>query len=96
MVGCSVGGDVREVAWLTFAKLAIQPAIVWWLAYRVFELEGILPMIAVLQAALPTGVPVFILAQHYNMFVARSNAAVVVSTALSILTLPALLILLGQ
>jgi predicted permease len=96
MVGCSVKGDTREIAWLVFAKLALQPVIVWWLAYRVFELEGILPAIATLQAALPTGVPVFILAQHYNTFVARSNAAVVISTALSVVTLSGLLILLGQ
>lgn len=92
MVGCSIKGDTREIAWLVFAKLAVQPVIVWWLAYSVFELEGILPAIAVLQAALPTGVPVFILAQHYNTFVARSNAAVVVSTAVSVFTLSGLLI----
>ncbi len=43
-------------------------------------------------AALPTGVPVFVLAQQYGVFVNRSNAAIVISTVLSLATLTALLI----
>jgi malonate transporter len=81
MVGCTVKGEAAEIT--------------WWLAYHVFELDGILPAVAVLQAALPTGVPVFILAQQYGVFVARSNATIVISTALSVATLSALLIVLG-
>ncbi len=94
MVGGSVKGEAREVGWLVFAKLVLHPIITWWLAYYVFELEGILPVIAVLQAALPCGVPVFVLAQQYATFVARSNAVIVLSTVLSIFTLSALLIFL--
>ncbi len=94
MVGCSVKGDGREISWLVFMKLAVHPLITWWLAYHVFELEGILPAVAVIQAALPAGVPVFVLAQQYQTFVARSNAAVVISTVLSAVTLSVLLSLL--
>ena len=94
MVGWSVKGDVTEVGWLVFAKLILHPLITWWLGYHVFELRGILPAIAVLQAALPSGVPVFILAQDYKIFVARSSAVVAVSTALSVLTLSGLLVFL--
>ncbi len=94
MVGSSIEGDVREVGWLVFVKLALHPLITWWLAYHVFELEGILPAIAVIQAALPSGVPVFVLAQQYGTFVARANAVIVVSTAFSVFTLSALLIFL--
>lgn len=92
--GCSVKGEVKEISWLVFAKLLLHPLITFWLAYYVFELEGILPLIAILQAALPSGVPVFVLAQHYETFVNRSSAVIVVSTVLSILTLPAMFILL--
>ena len=49
---------------------------------------------AVIQAALPTGVPVFVVAQRYGTYVERSAAVVVVSTAISAFTLSALLILL--
>jgi len=95
MATCTVKGDMREVSWLVCVKLAIHPLITAWLAYGVFGLEGILPAIVVIQAALPCGGPVFVLAQHYNIFAARSNAVVVISTALSVITLTALLALLG-
>jgi predicted permease len=94
MAGCSIEGEAREIGWLVVAKLLLHPLITWWLAYRVFALEGILPAIAVLQAALPSGVPVFVLAQQYRTFVARSSAVIVLSTALSVVTLSALLALL--
>ena len=94
IAGCSVAGKTAEIGWLVCAKLFLHPLVTWWLAYRVFELEGILPAIAVLQAALPSGVPVFVLAQQYNTFVTRSNAVIVVSTMLSVLTLSGLLIFL--
>ena len=93
--GCSVKGEIREISWLIFAKLLLHPLITWWLAFHVFELEGILPVIAVLQAALPSGVPVFVLAQHYETFVTRSSAVIVGSTVVSILTLSAMFILLA-
>jgi malonate transporter len=93
--GCSVKGEVKEISWLVFVKLLLHPLITWWLAFYVFELEGTLASIAVLQAALPSGVPVFVLAQHYGTFVTRSSAVIVVSTVLSILTLSAMFILLA-
>jgi len=92
--GCSVRGETREISWLVFVKLLLHPLVTWWLAYHVFALDGILPAVAVLQAALPAGVPVFVLAQHYGIFVSRSSAVIVVSTVISLLTLPVLLMLL--
>ncbi len=94
VAGCSVKGEVGEIAWLVFAKLLLHPLITWWLAYRVFALEGILPAVAVIQAALPSGVPVFVLAQQYRSFVTRSSSVIVLSTALSVVTLSALLLVL--
>lgn len=91
---CSVKGELGEISWLVFAKLLLHPLITFWLAFYVFELEGILPLIAVLQAALPSGVPVFVLAQHYDSFVTQSSAVIVVSTVLSLLTLSLLLVML--
>jgi len=95
VAGCSVKGEIREIGWLVCAKLLLHPLITWWLAYRVFALEGVLPAVAVIQAALPCGVPVFVLAQQYKTFVARSSAVIVVSTALSMFTLSALLLFLA-
>ena len=47
IAGCSVHGATAEISWLVFAKLILHPLITWWLAYRVFELDGILPVVAV-------------------------------------------------
>lgn len=95
IAGCSVRGATAEITWLVCAKLLLHPLITWWLAYRVFELEGILPAVAVVQAALPSGVPVFVLAQQYRTFVSRSSAAIVISTAISVVTISTLFIFLG-
>ena len=89
-----VQADPREVTWLVFAKLIVQPLLTWWLAYQVFGLSGIWAAAAVIHAALPTGVPVFVVAQRYGSYVERSSAAVVISTAISVFTLSVLLILL--
>ena len=96
IAGCSVRGATAEISWLVFAKLLLHPLITWWLAYRVFELEGILPAVAVVQAALPSGVPVFVLAQQYKTFVTRSSAAIVISTTISVVTLSTLFIFLSR
>ena len=87
IVKCSVRGAHREVAWLTGAKLVLHPAITWAIGAWVFGLEGLLLTVAVLLAALPTGVPVFVLAQQVQRFTDRSAAVVVISTALSVGTL---------
>jgi hypothetical protein len=95
VAGCSVKGEAREIGWLVCVKLLLHPLITWWLAYRVFKLEGALPAIAVIQAALPCGAPVFVLAQQYKTFMTRSSAVIMVSTALSAFTLSALLLFLA-
>jgi malonate transporter len=91
--GCSVKGELKEISWLVLVKLFLHPLITWWLAFHVFQLNHTLAMIAVLQAALPSGVPVFVLAQHYGSFVTRSNAVIVLSTGISILSLSAFFLL---
>jgi malonate transporter len=95
IASCSIRGATLEISWLVFAKLILHPLITWWLAFRVFELEGVLPVIAVIQAALPSGVPVFVLAQQYKTFFTRSSAVIVLSTAISVLTVSVVFILIG-
>lgn len=89
-----VQADTKEVGWLVFVKLILQPLLTWWLAYHVFGLSGVWAAAAVIHAALPTGVPVFVVAQRYKTYVERSSAVVVVSTGLSVATLSVLLVLL--
>lgn len=96
MASATVKGERVEVAWVVLTKLVLHPLLTFWLAYSVLKLEEPLAAIAVIMAAVPTGVPVFILAQQYGAFVARSNAVIVVSTVLSVVTLTGLIAILGR
>jgi len=95
MVGRSVTAGMGEVAWLVAIKLLVHPALTWWLAFAVMEMDPTWAAAAVIQAALPTGALVFVLAQKYDIYVQRSTAAIMVSTVLSVVTLSALFVLLG-
>ena len=95
MAGRSFHTGMAEVSWLVALKLAVQPAITWWLAYRVLDMEPLWAAAAVILAALPTGVLVFVLAQQYDIYLQRSTAVIVVSTVVSVVTLSALFVGLG-
>ena len=71
-------------------KLVLQPIVVWLLA-KLFRLEALDVAVVTLAAALPIGMNAFITAQRYQIYVARSASAVVVSNVLSVLTLAAVL-----
>ena len=91
---CTVRGGAVEVGWLLLAKLALHPLVTWLLARWVFDLRGELLSLAVVLAALPTGAPVLVVAQRYGRLVDRATAAIVLSTAISMVTVSALLVLL--
>ena len=94
IAGCSIRGASTEISWLVGAKLILHPLITWWLAFHVFELSSLYAKVAVIQAALPSGVPVFVLAQQYQTFVTRSSAVIAISTAASVVTVSALFVFL--
>ena len=73
----------------------MQPAVTWWLAFKVIALPAVWAEAAVIQAALPTGALIFVIAQRYGVFVERSTAVIVLSTVLSIVTLSLTFFLLG-
>lgn len=91
LYGHSFSADVKEVAWLVFVKLLLNPLITWWLVNYVIVLDGFWASSAVLIAAIPTGALVFVFAQRYGVYVQRSAAVVMTTTMLSIITLSALL-----
>ncbi|MGC4016812.1 MAG: AEC family transporter [Luteolibacter sp.] len=72
---------------LIACKLLVQPLAAWWLATQVFRLPGTLPQQAVLLAALPTGTGPFMLAEFYHRHAAMTSRIIIVSTALSVMTL---------
>ena len=84
--------DIRKVAFkLTIAKLVLQPLLVAWLAFWVFDMPTELAMMAVFLAALPTGTGPYMLAEFYQRDALITAQTVLLSTVLSLLTLSLLL-----
>jgi len=68
-------------------KLLIHPIITWVLAAYVFKLPPFATYCATLLAALPTGTGPFMLAEHYGREAHSASGTILLSTALSPLTL---------
>ncbi len=99
-LGASLG--VREVAFdlrgplgaaglMSFTKLAVHPVLAWVMAVPVLGLDPFLAISAVIVAALPVGANVYIFAQHYDVAVPEASSAVLISTGISMVTIPVLL-----
>ena len=77
---------IQVAGWLTFCKLVIHPGAVALSALVLFPVEPFAAMVMISAAALPVAGNVYILAQHYNVAPQRVSAAILVSTAVSIVT----------
>lgn len=86
----AVRGALREAGLATLLKLLLLPALVWGLA-RLFGFGALPTAVAVLTAGMPTGANAFLLSRRTDTGAGASAGTVVVSTALSVLTLSALL-----
>lgn len=84
-----------EIGWLCALKLVVQPAATWILASALFHPEPLWAKAAVLLAGMPAGALVYVITRRYNVYYQRASAAVVLSTALSLFTLGALLAMMG-
>lgn len=90
LAGLSVAAAWRETLAIALLKLLALPALVWGLSI-VFALSPIEQAVAVTMTALPTGANAFILARRYATGADRSGSAVVLTTAISVLTLSVLI-----
>lgn len=76
-----------EVAlWLSFCKLILHPLFVAIAAIWVFPLDPYSAGVIIAASALPVAGNVYMLAQHYGVAPQRVSAAILVSTAISIIT----------
>jgi malonate transporter len=76
-------------------KLAVLPLVVWLAGRYLFTLDPMWLTVATLNAALPAGANVYLVAQLYRTGVGLATNAVVISTGASIFTLSVALLLLG-
>jgi predicted permease len=89
-----IAGAIGEAAVGTILKLGIHPILVWVLATHVFTVDPLWRDVAVILAALPVGVNVYLMAQRYESGVAPAATTILVSTGLSVGTVGVVLWLL--
>ena len=89
-----ISSGISEVSYMTFFKLLIHPAAIWFATTRLFDVDPLWASVAILGAALPVAANVFIVAEQYDTYVERVSSAILVSTAISVVTVSALLTIL--
>lgn len=82
---------LQVAGWLTFCKLVLHPAFVAFAAIWLFRVDPYKAGVIISAAALPVAGNVYILAQHYNIGPQRVSAAILISTAISIFTVSAVI-----
>jgi malonate transporter and related proteins len=99
-IGASLASKSAErlgvALWLSGSKLILHPAAVAFAVLVLFPVDPYVAGVMVAAAALPVAGNVFILAQHYRVAPQRVSASILVSTAVSVLTVPAVIAWLGK
>lgn len=91
LVGYRMGRLPLEPLSLSALKLLAMPGLVFLLGSYVFALDPLWLEVAVIMAALPAGVNVYVLGQQYDANGEGAAATVLLSTALSLVTVSTLL-----
>lgn len=89
-----VGRIGADVAALVVIKLVVHPLVVWLLLSFFGEADAVWLQAAVVMAALPPALNIFVLSTQYRVGIERASACVLVGTVLSMATLTGLLWLL--
>jgi predicted permease len=99
-IGASLASKSAErlavSGWLSFAKLVLHPLFVAVAALYLFPVDPFAAAVMIACAALPVAGNIFILAQHYGVAPHRVSAAILISTMLSVATIPLVISLVTQ
>lgn len=76
-----------QIIAISFVKLIIHPFLIWFAMFHLFTVDQIWAQSAVIAAAMPVAVTVYILAQQYNTYTGRTAASILISTIISVATL---------
>ena len=94
LAGRQVAGGAAEVSYMTLMKLAVHPAALYLTTTLLFDVDPLWATAGLLGAALPIAANVFIVTRQYDVYVARTSTAILVSTAVSMISVSALLLIL--
>lgn len=95
LVRYSLRNNLGEVAALGAIKLVLFPALAYIFATYVFDVSTMVRNSIVIVAAMPPGINTYIFANLYNRGKATAASAVVILTAVSVLTVSTWLLILG-
>ena len=89
-IGASLATKSAErlavAGWLSFCKLVLHPLAVGFAALVLFKVDARAASVMVAAAAMPVAGNVYILAQHYGVAPHRVSASILISTAISVVT----------
>ena len=89
-IGASLASKSAErvsvAGWLSFAKLILHPAAVAFAALVIFPVDPYAAGVMIACAAMPVAGNVYMLAQHYGVAPQRVSASILISTAISVVT----------
>ncbi len=94
LVQFKLAGDLVEAAWLSVIKLLVSPALAGLIGYYVAGLTGDTLALAMILASTPVGVNPFLIASRYGVYVQRCGSAILITTALSVVSIGVLIALL--
>ncbi|TVR69532.1 MAG: hypothetical protein EA427_07910, partial [Spirochaetaceae bacterium] len=86
-----LAGHLAETGMIILTKLLIHPLLVWVAAALILRLPPLWTAVAVVTASLPTGINASVFASKYDAAVAPITSSILVTTALSVVTLTVLL-----
>jgi hypothetical protein len=95
LAGYGIREGWRVTAAITMLKLAVQPAVVWLLAWML-ALPPLETHAIVMLASLPVGANVYLMSRQFNTLGGPVAASLVLSTALAAVTTPLILALIGS
>jgi hypothetical protein len=89
-----IAGSLGPAGAMVTCKLFLHPLLAWLAFAYLLELEPLWQSAGVIFAACPVGLNVYVFAQHYEVAIETASSAILISTALAMLTITALLVLL--
>ncbi len=90
LAGRTLADDANEAGYLIGMKLFIHPLAMWLAMTYIFDVKPMWALAAILVAGLPIAGNVFILAQTYGFYTERTSTAILLSTAIAVVTFSAL------
>ncbi len=91
-----IEGQAKPVAAMMLMKLVLHPLLAWFAVVYLFDLDPVAMSVTLLFAACPVGANVYVFAAHYGVALETSATAILLSTALALLTLSGLALLLSE